>query len=153
MSEASKRRYWKLKALGICTVCGAMPCTSTNRMCEPCRLRHKVQQVVHRQRHIDKVRTYKAATGRRLWSRYRRLVLEAYGPYCHCCGESEEIFLELDHINNDGAAHRRALGGNHRNIYRWAINQNFPPIFQILCANCNTGKQRNGGICPHASHS
>lgn|SRR3990167_2632035 len=75
-------------------------------------------------------------------------------PYCVCCGEKEVLFLALDHINNDGAKHRKELktsknvASGHR-IYKWAKDNNYPPIFQILCHNCNFGKWRNKGICPH----
>ena len=62
-------------------------------------------------------------------------------------------FLVLDHINNDGAAHRKSMknksDGFGIQLYRWIIKNNFPPIFQVLCANCNMGKEMNGGVCPH----
>ncbi len=31
----------------------------------------------------------------------------------------------------------------------WLKANNFPPGFQTLCHNCNIGKHRNKGICPH----
>jgi hypothetical protein len=77
----------------------------------------------------------------------RDKVFEAYGGYhCVCCGESEPVFLEIDHINDDGAAHRRAIGGAG-SFYNWLIKNNFPPGFQVLCANCNRAKRF--GVCPH----
>src|SRR4051794_13956851 len=42
-----------------------------------------------------------------------RLTVEthnAYGGKCICCGESKHEYLELDHINNNGAEERRNLG-------------------------------------------
>lgn len=78
-------------------------------------------------------------------------VFAAYGGYrCTCCGETEPLFLQIDHINNDGASHRRAIGGSS-GLYRWLKRNNYPAGFQVLCANCNVGKQRNGGVCPHHS--
>ena len=72
----------------------------------------------------------------------------AYGGYlCACCGETIEAFLSLDHINNDGADHRRAV--DRRKIYKWLKVNGYPEGFQVLCMNCNFGKARNGGICPH----
>jgi hypothetical protein len=60
------------------------------------------------------------------------------------------MFLTVDHMNDDGAEHGRRLGSSHRrNIYRWLVINGFPEGFQILCWNCNSGRQRNGGICPH----
>ena len=72
-------------------------------------------------------------------------------PKCYCCGEMTLEFLTIDHINNDGAEHRRQLtkskvrGGN---IYGWIIKNNFPKIFKVLCYNCNCAKGFYGK-CPH----
>ena len=74
-------------------------------------------------------------------------VFAAYGNKCACCGESEPLFLEIDHINNDGAQHRKTIP--HHSFYQWLKRNNFPSDFQILCCNCNRGKFLNGGICPH----
>lgn len=77
------------------------------------------------------------------------LVFEAYGGYvCRCCGETEKAFLCVDHINEDGAAHRKVV---KRNMYNWLKRAGFPAGFQILCVNCNWGKYRNKGQCPHQS--
>lgn len=81
-------------------------------------------------------------------------------PRCQCCGENMLDFLTLDHINNDGAEHRRSMGlinGTRGNCttetFRWLKKHNFPDGFQVLCANCNLGKLKNGGTCPHVSKS
>jgi hypothetical protein len=58
-----------------------------------------------------------------------------------------EKFLTVDHINNDGAAHRKKVVS--AKLYTWLEENRFPVGFQILCYNCNMGKARNGGICPH----
>lgn len=63
-----------------------------------------------------------------------------------CCGETEEAFLQIDHINNDGAAHRRQL--KEASIYKWLRKHKYPIGFQLLCANCNFAKGKNGR-CPH----
>lgn len=82
-------------------------------------------------------------------------VITFYGGKCKCCNESNIMFLTMDHINNDGASHRRSINGsengkgNHVQIYKWIKKNNFPGIFQVLCFNCNCGKAINGGICPH----
>lgn len=83
-------------------------------------------------------------------NRMRKLkseVLAHYGNRCACCGETEPIFLTIDHVNNDGAAHRKQIHGDK--IYPHIIKANFPDTFQILCWNCNLGKQLNDGTCPH----
>jgi hypothetical protein len=85
----------------------------------------------------------------------RKLKEAAYAAYggfqCACCGETTEAFLSIDHMNNDGAEHRRIVP--HRKIYKWLARNGYPEGFQILCMNCNFGKARNGGVCPHESES
>lgn len=82
----------------------------------------------------------------------RRLVIGKYGPNCVCCGESEEIFLTIDHIGGGGNAHRKELGINGgERFYAWLVREDFPSGYQTLCFNCNAGRSRNGGMCPHTS--
>jgi hypothetical protein len=86
---------------------------------------------------------------------------EAYGGCkCVCCGESDPEFLTLDHINLDGGDQRRkesssgknwGWGGHH--LFRQLRKNGFPPGFQVLCMNCNFGKTRNNGVCPHVKPS
>jgi hypothetical protein len=82
--------------------------------------------------------------------RLRVEVFGAYGDRCTCCGETDPAFLTLDHVNNDGAAHRRALGTNSGHaVYRWLRDRGFPQEgFQLLCWNCNHAKYAHG-VCPH----
>jgi hypothetical protein len=78
-------------------------------------------------------------------------VMTAYGGKCVCCGESGIDFLSIDHINNDGAKHRRSVGcSGGGTFYRWLQKQGYPKEdFQILCYNCNLAKAHCGGVCPH----
>lgn len=76
-------------------------------------------------------------------------VYNAYGGYvCACCGETESLFLTIDHINNDGSKQRKKLKST-ASLYYWLKRNNFPIDYQVLCFNCNCGKARNKGICPH----
>jgi hypothetical protein len=88
-------------------------------------------------------------------ARHRRLKDEAFAAYggyvCVCCGEGTREFLQLDNKNNDGAKHRKEVGPNR--VYYWLKNHGYPPIMQVLCANCNMGKRMNGGVCPHEAKS
>lgn len=82
----------------------------------------------------------------------KRDAMDGYGGHCACCGESEISVLVLDHVNNDGAAHRREIATVSKTgvaVYKWAVDNNFPDILQVLCANCNTSKHVNGGVCYH----
>lgn len=86
----------------------------------------------------------------------REQVFAAYGGYkCNCCGESEPMFLSIDHIDNNGAEERKSgqYAGSGYGFYRWLRKSGFPPGYQVLCMNCNTGKHKNGGVCPHQSSS
>lgn len=92
----------------------------------------------------EKVKASQRASDRKL----KDAAYAAYGGYrCACCGETTEAFLSIDHINNDGANHRRDV--ERRKLYKWLKRHSYPEGFQILCMNCNFGKARNGGICPH----
>jgi hypothetical protein len=60
------------------------------------------------------------------------------------------MFLTLDHKEGAGNVHRREIKGKIKDWYTWVIKEKFPEEFQTLCYNCNLGKSRNGGTCPHA---
>ena len=91
--------------------------------------------------------------------RYHELkneVYAAYGGYCcACCGETEKAFLSIDHVNNDGNESRKRHGygvgrqGGGIKLYRVIVEAGFPTTYQVLCMNCNWGKARNNGVCPH----
>ena len=66
---------------------------------------------------------------------------------CSCCGEKELTFLTIDHIDGGGTQHRKEVPAS--NLSRWLIKNNFPEGYDILCFNCNCGRYKNGGICPH----
>jgi hypothetical protein len=77
--------------------------------------------------------------------RERRRVFAHYGTSCACCGTGDR--LTIDHVNGDGAEHRREMGnrgGSH--TYHWLVMNGFPPGFQTLCDPCNLSKDR-GPAC------
>lgn len=119
----------------------------------------------HRENHKEYMKEWREknkekykATQKRCYDKARLEVLTHYSggvkPFCKCCGEDEILFLQIDHINGDGADHRRKLkeeigyypGGN--GLPYWLKKNGYPEGFQILCANCNLGK-RTGLDCPH----
>jgi 5-methylcytosine-specific restriction endonuclease McrA len=84
--------------------------------------------------------------------RNKKEVIEKMGGKCTCCGETEIDFLTMDHVNNDGAQHRRDAKIGKRgggDIWRYVRDNNYPPDFQILCFNCNYSKFLGGGTCAH----
>ena len=85
---------------------------------------------------------------RKEWRHKHRItVFNYYGNKCACCGESELYFLTIDHINGGGRKHKQQI--KQGDIYKWLVNNGFPPGFQLLCFNCNSGRYRAGGVCPH----
>jgi hypothetical protein len=91
-------------------------------------------------------RTY-PATAKAWRLRERDKAYDHYGGVCACCGEDERLFLTLDHVNNDGKEHRAKHPGLP--MYLIAKAEGYPDDLQLLCYNCNCGKARNGGVCPH----
>lgn len=86
-------------------------------------------------------------TAKKYRDKVKDKIIKVYGGYkCKCCGETEPLFLTIDHINGGGCKHRKAMTGT---IYTWLKKNNYPKEYQVLCYNCNSGKWRNGGICPH----
>jgi hypothetical protein len=87
---------------------------------------------------------------RRAAQHYKMLALNQYGGECACCGETEPVFLSIEHSDGNGAEHRRVNGlTSGHNTYLWLYRHNFPDGFEVLCHNCNHGRHINGGICPH----
>jgi len=82
-------------------------------------------------------------------AKLRREAFEHYGQECACCGEKEDAFLSIDHINGGGNKHRKQVGSGTR-FYKWLKNHNWPGGYRTLCLNCNWGSHRYG-ICPHAA--
>ena len=124
-------------------------------LCKDCsNARRKTRYEATRQESNDRQREYNAANREKIrasvvrrYHEIRNAVLRAYGgdpPSCACCGETIHAFLTLDHVNGDGADHRRSVG----NYWLWFQRNGYPPGFQVLCANCNTAKHKLG-TCPH----
>ena len=98
----------------------------------------------------EQVRQQKRQEAAKGYAELKAQVRLHYGGQCACCGEREPLFLEMDHINNDGSHHRRIIGQSASQLYRWLEKNNWPQKeFQLLCCNCNRGRSRNHGICPH----
>jgi hypothetical protein len=81
---------------------------------------------------------------------YRLRVLEHYSegtPKCSCCGETELVFLAVDHIDGGGRKHHQEVGTSGE-FSKWIIDNGFPDNLRVLCHNCNMGFARLG-YCPH----
>lgn len=144
-------------------------------LCGPCRLRKNVKQTESRRKSrngrtcvecgvaVGKkqhrcprcVKQRKLKNMREWMVQYhiktRKQVIQGYGGVCACCGESQQIFLSLDHVNSDGNKDRGKRQSGSFKTYRRAIREGFPPDLQLLCYNCNLGRAYNGGQCPHVN--
>lgn len=124
----------KLRRYSICPTCGMGFTPHHGRIyCSPVCQRTKKNE-------LTKARDAK----------YRRALLTAYGgdpPGCVCCREQQMLFLSVDHINGGGRKQRQQMGGG--GFATWLRRNNYPAGFQVLCHNCNMGRQLNGGVCPH----
>src|SRR6266581_3629242 len=81
----------------------------------------------------------------------RAQVIEAYGGRCNCpgCHVVHAELLTIDHLNGDGAQHRRNGGRSGYRFYRLLITLGFPGDVQLLCGSCNLAKA-DRGKCPLA---
>jgi hypothetical protein len=74
----------------------------------------------------------------------KKKVLTHYGPAgrLNCCWLGCIIddvdMLTLDHVNNDGAAHRKEI---KTKIYSWIVKNNYPDGFQTLCGSHQMKKE------------
>jgi len=84
------------------------------------------------------------------YRQYRLDALKHYGgqtPKCECCSVDHLEFLQLDHINGDGADHRRQM--KTYSIYLWLRTHQYPDLqLRILCSSCNHSIGAYG-YCPH----
>lgn len=120
-------------------------------------LNKKAYMRVYRQTHREEANAYNktwnqnhkeriAISKKKHLQNVKKEVFDHYGNFCHCCGETEPKFLTIDHINGDGAKHRKEVGEGST-FYSWLVKNNFPNGFRTLCYNCNIG--RKNGPCPH----
>lgn len=122
--KANQKRNKERRDAGLCQLCGKIPEPGKSK-CEPCRL-----------------------TGINYLRRLKSRVITEYGGKCICCGESEPLFLTIDHINGNGNVQRK--NSKTRRIYNWLEKHRYPKNeYRLLCYNCNCGRQINNGVCPH----
>lgn len=146
--DYNKRIRKERKTKGLCGNCGKRPIAKCSKvMCFTCVKHFRSYNNKNKERYRLQRRAWQEAFRDRL----RIDAFNAYGgPFCRCCKEDTLEFLEIDHINNDGAEHRRKmrkqLAWNW--IYSWLKKHNYPKGFQVLCSNCNKALWRYGQ-CPH----
>jgi hypothetical protein len=167
----SNRLYFEYKEKGLCRRCGRPPLEGKTR-CKQCHKEHLGYQNRAKQKAIDQglcrsCLTVPVESGaslcfscleavrlreRNRYQLWRNACIEQYGGRCVCCGEDNQKYLQLDHVNNDGADHRREIAnGRGGCLYSWAVKNNFSSRLQLLCANCHQAKSFHGG-CTKEDH-
>jgi len=134
-ARANKRRKQRI-ANRLCNNC-TRPADFGKKRCTRCREWSRVYSSAH------KVSKQQAA-------RYRKIVFDFYGGLCVCCGEANRVFLTIDHINGRTLEQKTERGERGYFKFARAILKDKPRTdIRILCYNCNCGRERNGGVCPH----
>lgn len=136
---AMRRRNAERTKAGLCSRCDNP--NEGNSRCPSCLEEARTEYADAKKDQAVKRKTIYAAL--------KHAVVLGYGGQCSCCGEDIEIFLTIDHKNNDGADERRQSNFCNMGFYRRIIAKAFPAKYQLLCFNCNCGRAQNDGICPH----
>lgn len=77
--------------------------------------------------------------GRESYLKLRHTAIQHLGGKCRACGyDQDERALQIDHVNGDGRAQRKALSA--RQILKAAL-ADVDGCVQLLCANCNQVKR------------
>jgi hypothetical protein len=167
-SKCHRDKRISRKSQGVCPKCGK-PTTNTNTVyCIECRRpAAKACKILHDSRKLNRL-CVSCGTKLNVDEKYRcqkckeihaldvktqshalRIkVIDNYGSKCSCCGEAQIQLIEIDHVDNNGAEHRKQIGSHSDTLCRWIIRENYPTTIQLLCANCNQAKKKFG-ICPH----
>ena len=142
----------------VCRVCGTTLVEAENWRSSTAKQKSYICNACDSQRAKEyRQRGYKKPLAARARDRYmqsqkhqemKQAIMEAYGGKCECCGENQLIYLSVDHINCDGAEHRRELKKSGTKFYEWLVANDYPTGFRVLCMNCNTALGMYG-YCPH----
>jgi hypothetical protein len=125
-----KERRNKCKELNICLNCNGH-CDTGKLRCQACTLINNKNGRDHQRLIKNTVLTHYGKNGK-----------------CKCCWDDCEVedldMLTLDHVDNDGAKHRREYTktgrGGGAQLYNKLIRKGFPSGFQTLCCNHNLKK-------------
>lgn len=86
---------------------------------------------------------------RELHKEIRDEVLIHYGGKCSCpvCPETNFEFLTIHHLTKEAKVRDKGKTGG--NLYPHLKKLGYPTDVCVMCFNCNCGRERHHGICPH----
>jgi hypothetical protein len=140
-----------------CSQCGEMADKRgrAKGMCHRCYHRQARKDWTERNRERERLKAaeyhqkHRARINGRITERRRTMraeIMERLGGKCQCCGETEPVFLTIDHVQGDGAQVRKL---RRHLVHKMILDEGCPPDrYQILCWNCNSAKHLLG-VCPH----
>lgn len=70
-------------------------------------------------------------------SEVRREILNQLGNKCAWCGFDDVRALDIDHVRNNGAKHRKRSPSSNVTYYRGILKNIDSGDYQLLCCNCN----------------
>lgn len=129
------------KKTGFCAWSGCKK-QSENYYCEEHKIMDHNKKLSYYARNKEMVNAANKERRRAVIDRF----FEMYGNICNCCQEDTREFLALDHILGGGNIHRKERTSD--GVYRDAIKEHQPNLYQTLCHNCNHAKHVYG-VCPH----
>jgi hypothetical protein len=144
-----------IKEFKNCKNCGDQPLSMFYKQ-KDCRRKSGIRYVCRAcalkksKKYTDEHKEANLSNHRARRKQQRLRVLKYYSnsetPECACCKENIIEFLVIDHKDGGGNAHRREIG--HENLVAFILKNNFPPVFRVLCQNCNSCIATYGG-CAH----
>jgi len=90
----------------------------------------------YRETNKEKIKEYLQKYRMTNMQQLRQTLLQALGGKCVRCGFSDERVLQIDHVNNNGAQHRRKKPSAYA-YYKGILENIDSGEYQLLCPNCN----------------
>lgn len=151
-----KNKTLELNNKILCNICNINPRRLRKEYCDPCkrkqwkrenRVRNRIvenkrRNLPHVKLHETKLRhAIKHITNAKYRARdieKRKYYINFLGSKCITCGEHQIEFLNIDHVNNDGAEERKKFKTtNILYILSKKTELEIKERYQLLCYNCN----------------
>ena len=118
--------------------------------------KYKERNRMNWEKHKEKYLQQKKESFPKTLRKIKEEVMTHYGNgklACVCCGEDHIAFLTIDHVNGRQEHEKGSISNRSkysgRALWSYLKRNGYPEGYETTCWNCNSGKQINGGICPH----